>query len=401
MGLGGGRQGEEGGREREPGTERCHHGSRAPDWLRPTPVPSARHTARPSSRAGARKGPRLPADSDPPSAHRPAHRRNAASTALPCPKSRWTAAASRSCPIAARILPACGRRGSTAGPRVKVCSRLDGMGRQRNPPVRHLALFDDGNVTAAEGCGHAGRRHPSAPGNPCRCLASQPVRVESPARLAPIRTRRAVIAVLAADNGPPRCERLVEKGQALGLAPRAAGQGLISWLAGAPETVQRIRASSLVGSGAKAQAGVAGLSLRFGVGVPAAGTSSESPWRMVPPLRAGTAFSGTGLRWKEAARARRGFPAAPWQDGPGCRRPGPSACRRANPVDRRPGGSAQKSMPPMLPMPPPAPAAGFSSGTSAMVASVVMRRPATDAASWSAVRTTLVGSMTPAFTRFS
>ena len=55
------------------------------------------------------------------------------------------------------------------------------------------------------------------------------------------------------------------------------------------------------------------------------------------------------------------------------------------------------------PMPPPGmPAgAGLSSGSSATVASVVMRRPATDAASWSAVRTTLVGSITPADTRFS
>jgi len=37
-----------------------------------------------------------------------------------------------------------------------------------------------------------------------------------------------------------------------------------------------------------------------------------------------------------------------------------------------------------------------SAGSSAIVASVVMSRQATDAASWSAVRTTLVGSITPA-----
>jgi len=62
----------------------------------------------------------------------------------------------------------------------------------------------------------------------------------------------------------------------------------------------------------------------------------------------------------------------------------------------------QKSMPPMPPMPPPGIAgADLSSGTSETVASVVMRRPATEAAFWSAVRTTLVGSITPAATRFS
>ena len=47
------------------------------------------------------------------------------------------------------------------------------------------------------------------------------------------------------------------------------------------------------------------------------------------------------------------------------------------------------------------PAAGLSSGSSLTAASVVMSRPATEAASWSAVRTTLVGSITPAWTRFS
>jgi hypothetical protein len=60
-------------------------------------------------------------------------------------------------------------------------------------------------------------------------------------------------------------------------------------------------------------------------------------------------------------------------------------------------------MPPMPPMPPPGmpPAGRLSSGSSLTAASVVISRPATDAASWSAVRTTLVGSMTPAWTRFS
>ena len=52
---------------------------------------------------------------------------------------------------------------------------------------------------------------------------------------------------------------------------------------------------------------------------------------------------------------------------------------------------SQKSMPP-----PGIAGAGVSFfGFSATIASVVTRRPATEAASWSAVRTTLAGSMTP------
>ena len=58
-------------------------------------------------------------------------------------------------------------------------------------------------------------------------------------------------------------------------------------------------------------------------------------------------------------------------------------------------------MPPMSPMPPPPgiwpPASGFSTTT----ASVVSSSPAIEAAFWSAMRTTLVGSITPAWTRFS
>ena len=54
---------------------------------------------------------------------------------------------------------------------------------------------------------------------------------------------------------------------------------------------------------------------------------------------------------------------------------------------------------PMSGMPAPAAAASsFFSGFSATIASVVMSRPATEAASCSAVRTTLAGSMMPAFT---
>src|SRR5476649_962419 len=56
-------------------------------------------------------------------------------------------------------------------------------------------------------------------------------------------------------------------------------------------------------------------------------------------------------------------------------------------------------MPPIPPppgIPPPWP---FFCGTSATIASVVIKRPATDAAPWIAERTTLVGSMTPLLTR--
>ena len=54
-------------------------------------------------------------------------------------------------------------------------------------------------------------------------------------------------------------------------------------------------------------------------------------------------------------------------------------------------------IPPMPPMPPPwlCPAPSSFFGASAMAASVVIIRPATEAASCSAVRTTLAGSMTP------
>jgi len=55
----------------------------------------------------------------------------------------------------------------------------------------------------------------------------------------------------------------------------------------------------------------------------------------------------------------------------------------------------QKSMPP----PGGIAGAGFFSGTSPTIASLVSIKPATDAASCNAVRTTLVGSMIPAFSR--
>src|SRR5437660_4218363 len=57
-------------------------------------------------------------------------------------------------------------------------------------------------------------------------------------------------------------------------------------------------------------------------------------------------------------------------------------------------------MPPMPPMPPPVgiPGAPLGSGLSATIASVVINSPATEPASCSATRTTLVGSIIPAFT---
>ena len=52
------------------------------------------------------------------------------------------------------------------------------------------------------------------------------------------------------------------------------------------------------------------------------------------------------------------------------------------------------------PMPPPAGIGGaFFDGGSAAIASVVMSRPATEAASYGAWRTTAVGSTMPALTR--
>ena len=51
--------------------------------------------------------------------------------------------------------------------------------------------------------------------------------------------------------------------------------------------------------------------------------------------------------------------------------------------------------------PPGGPAAFSSSGRSTTTASVVSSRLAIDAAFCNALRTTLVGSITPAFTRFS
>ena len=69
--------------------------------------------------------------------------------------------------------------------------------------------------------------------------------------------------------------------------------------------------------------------------------------------------------------------------------------------DGRPSGLPifdQKSMPPMPPPPGIAGGASFF-GSSATIASVVMSRPATDAASCNAVRTTLAGSTMPASSR--
>jgi hypothetical protein len=58
-------------------------------------------------------------------------------------------------------------------------------------------------------------------------------------------------------------------------------------------------------------------------------------------------------------------------------------------------------MPPMSGMPPGIPPPPFSSGGSAMIASVTRMFFAIEAAFSRAERVTLVGSMTPAWTRFS
>ena len=58
----------------------------------------------------------------------------------------------------------------------------------------------------------------------------------------------------------------------------------------------------------------------------------------------------------------------------------------------------------MPPIPPPGGIAGppaFFFGSSATIASVVIKRLATEAAFWIAVRTTLVGSMMPLDTMFT
>src|SRR5262249_55529585 len=80
----------------------------------------------------------------------------------------------------------------------------------------------------------------------------------------------------------------------------------------------------------------------------------------------------------------------------------------SNPPPPPPGGLHLPPPPPleayiMPPIPPGGMGgvAGFSSGFSAPIASVVRSSPATDAALSSAVRTTLVGSMMPAFSRSS
>jgi hypothetical protein len=77
--------------------------------------------------------------------------------------------------------------------------------------------------------------------------------------------------------------------------------------------------------------------------------------------------------------------------------PGGSHPRGGHAADR-----ADQYIPPMPPpMPPAAAIAGFSSFRSTTTHSVVRSKPAIDAAFWSAVRVTLVGSITPAFTRSS
>ncbi len=84
-------------------------------------------------------------------------------------------------------------------------------------------------------------------------------------------------------------------------------------------------------------------------------------------------------------------------------RPNRSAARHGRPIDfvdeeaAASGLAPDHIMSPIPPMPPPPmpPAWPFGSGFSAIMASVVMSSAATEAASCSAVRTTLAGSITP------
>ena len=57
-------------------------------------------------------------------------------------------------------------------------------------------------------------------------------------------------------------------------------------------------------------------------------------------------------------------------------------------------------IPPIPPMPPMGGIGGSSLGISVMTASAVVSKEATPAASFKAIRTTLDGSITPAWTRF-
>ncbi len=145
----------------------------------------------------------------------------------------------------------------------------------------------------------------------------------------------------------------------------------------------------------------------------------SSAWRFRPSRRRGNrsppsgSVAGHPAHRHFIARARGGT--APWwrrsRLRPGC---AGGRCRiRPRPKKSGEGAaSATPSLPSSLfplpaqympPMPPPGgPAgAGFSSFFSTISASVVSRRLAIEAAFCNAVRETLVGSMTPACTRFS
>jgi len=104
---------------------------------------------------------------------------------------------------------------------------------------------------------------------------------------------------------------------------------------------------------------------------------------------------------RDAAQAQ--APGSDFRRGP--KEEEPRAANPRLPASRKPALDraaaelfAQNPMSPMPPMPPGGMAgpADFCSGFSATMASVVIKRPAIEAASCSAMRTTLVGSMMPA-----
>ena len=121
------------------------------------------------------------------------------------------------------------------------------------------------------------------------------------------------------------------------------------------------------------------------------GTSAPPPYSLRPLRSCSSRCPGhsstrenepSGGRTHDGA-AHRGWCAAPW------------CSRSADDRDRA------QYMPPMPPPGPPAGAAGLSSFFSTISASVVRSSPEIEAAFCSAVRVTLVGSMTPACTRSS
>ena len=125
----------------------------------------------------------------------------------------------------------------------------------------------------------------------------------------------------------------------------------------------------------------------------ALGSSARNLSRLIPSTNDKPASHSRRMSRRCLSSASEGFMAARSYRGqpPTAKRGGPKASPDVSQAERL----DQKSMPPMPP-PPGIAGAGLSFGTSATIASVVISRPATEAASCSAVRTTLAGSTMPA-----